>query len=234
MCDEDRLEKKFKCSRCQLLVHERCKSDAPLPCICETPISNVKKPNLQECTSNLPPESPRVPAFLVKCFHELQKQDRLTFIGLYEPIHRDPEVKEYIKAISEKLRRSTNRDLTGVPSFVIACCAKDFLEDIDEQLLCWYDKPFVAMERAMMKGRDRGEVHKWVEERLAELPVASQQTLAAILLHLHQFVRRNPTYGIGFLGHGANPEIQDAFFFGFFRYVIRPIQLLFTINEDDG
>lgn len=225
ICKDGRIDKKLKCFRCHLQVHPRCKSEAPLPCIYATPMTRAK-PNIQNCVGT-PSTLARIPALLIKCFYELQKQDRILQPGLYQEIIPDPEIRENIKKLSEKLRRSTNQDLTGVATQIIACCVKDFLEQIRDQLLGSHEQEFEAIERNWLKNNDLETAIKQVKTELSELPVGSRETIAALIIHLHQINKSSPSYENAFLGPHEKPGERVGRLLQCFCHILKPIWLLY-------
>lgn len=219
VCKWGRLAEKWKCRNCLMNVHERCICRAPLPCTYATPILFINSPDLKDCTRKLPTHLVRVPALLIKCFYELQKRDRIRTPNLYHLEKFNDKMRKIVQKVSRKMRRAANRDLSSVPTEAIVACVLDFLTDIKDQLLNDADiADFKAIEADIPNVSDTTTGQR-LKEKLAELPVESQQTLAVLILHLRQVADENPSYR-------GNLDILVPFF-----PIIEVIDLLFAVSH---
>lgn len=145
---------------------------------------------------------------------------------------RDMEFDAEIQNVSRKLRRRVNRDLTLIPTPILAACVYRFLVDIKRQILPKADIEFFEQFRegtqSVGKGKNIARPRQYTEEakkqmleHLSQMPLYRQHTLAFLILHLHQISTTTPSF--------SKCETQDELMQPL-REILPPIDILFNLK----
>lgn len=173
-----------KCRNCRVVVHPECKSKCPMGCSSTgpPPLGPQARPRPQIKPSSLesfcPLERPRVPLLVVDCISEIERR------GLQERgLYRIPGGDKALKELRDRfVAGKTALNLEKVEDVHVVCgLLKDFLRKLPEPLVTFrLHQRF--MEAAEIE--DEGGTVA-IYKAISELPPANKDTLASILLHLH-------------------------------------------------
>ena len=120
---------------------------------------------------------PRVPPILINCFHEIEKAHRVKEVGIY----RLSGAQSQVQALSRKLQKHVNHDLSSYETATITGVVKQFLlESLSEPLIP--SSVWTHFEKITEPGNPDVE-HK-IRGEVASLPVHNRDTLAFVMLHL--------------------------------------------------
>lgn len=178
-----------KCENCCIISHPECKELCPLPCIKITapaPSSRSKKNLISDYVNK--DSVPKVPALIVHCCNEIERDDNITTPGLYRVVSHKNETEDlYQKILKSK---------TGMPN----------LSKIDVHLLCGVNKVFLQhLDESLITttlwsnfseavGSDADEITQRTHMRYFigyDLPGANRDTLAYLMLHLHAIAKHS-------------------------------------------
>ncbi|KAM5154669.1 LOW QUALITY PROTEIN: rac GTPase-activating protein 1-like [Callospermophilus lateralis] len=174
----------LKCRDCRVVSHPECRGRCPLPCIPTLTGTPVKIGEGMQADS-VSQTSPMIPSIVVHCVNEIEQRG-LTETGL----HRISGCDRTVKELKEKfLRVKTVPLLSKVDdSHAICSLLKDFLRNVKEPLLTFrLNKAF--MEAAEITDEDNGIAATY--QAVGELPQASRDTIAFLMIHL-QRVAQSP------------------------------------------
>ncbi|KAI6190967.1 hypothetical protein M3Y97_00176100 [Aphelenchoides bicaudatus] len=166
--------KGLQCEVCKICIHEKCRKRAPVPCLppasFPTPGRNADtKLPLRGYCPNAPPY---IPALLIRCICELEK-NRLSTEGIY----RIPGNREDTNRLYKEFNNSNYiPNLSSEATEVITSCIKLFLKKLKDSLI-----PRSSYNE-FMKADDDDRL----AEALGELPDPNRDTLAYLCLHLQK------------------------------------------------
>ncbi|KAM8806949.1 rac GTPase-activating protein 1 [Eudromia elegans] len=195
-----------KCSRCQLLVHTKCRERCRGAC--EPWLRQRAWPRQGVLADFAPPIPPLVPALVVQCVTEVEARG-LVEMGLY----RVPGAEQLVREWKQRLLQAGDAPpgLGAVADVHVVCgVLKDFLRGLQEPLVTF------GLHAAFLQAAaipDEAACSTALCHVVTKLPPANRDTLAFLMLHLLR-VSRSPhcrmdvlnlsrVFGPTLVGHGC-------------------------------
>lgn len=175
-----------KCESCGVVSHPNCKEKCPLPCIKITaPVarSRQRKTLISDYVNK--DACPKVPALIVHCCNEIEREGNITQSGLYLVVKKEEDIIKLSNSILKSksgmpnLSRYEVHLLTGVVTY--------FLQKLDESLITttlWSH----FHEATKLDSKVETSTHMSYNIR-SDLPSANRDTLAFLMQHLHAIAK---------------------------------------------
>uniref|UniRef100_UPI0035902689 rac GTPase-activating protein 1-like n=1 Tax=Myxine glutinosa TaxID=7769 RepID=UPI0035902689 len=169
----------LKCRDCKIISHMECRDLCPLPCN-PTELGTPMRLNLGTLADFVPVSPPFVPPLVRQCVSEIEHRG-LTEIGIY----RVPGCIRTIKEMHEQfVQNRALPPLSRTQDINVVCgLLKDFLRCLREPLLTHRLHP-AFLSAAEITDEDNSKAA--ILQVVAELPCASQDTLAFLIIHLQK------------------------------------------------
>uniref|UniRef100_UPI00358E442D rac GTPase-activating protein 1-like n=1 Tax=Myxine glutinosa TaxID=7769 RepID=UPI00358E442D len=169
----------LKCRDCKIISHMECRDLCPLPCN-PTELGTPTRLNLGTLADFVPVSPPFVPPLVRQCVSEIEHRG-LTEIGIY----RVPGCIRTIKEMHEQfVQNRALPPLSRIQDINVVCgLLKDFLRCLREPLLTHRLHP-AFLSAAEITDEDNSKAA--ILQVVAELPCASQDTLAFLIIHLQK------------------------------------------------
>uniref|UniRef100_UPI00358E7654 rac GTPase-activating protein 1-like n=1 Tax=Myxine glutinosa TaxID=7769 RepID=UPI00358E7654 len=169
----------LKCRDCKIISHMECRDLCPLPCN-PTELGTRMRLNLGTLADFVPVSPPFVPPLVRQCVSEIEHRG-LTEIGIY----RVPGCDRTIKEMREQfVQNRALPPLSRIQDINVVCgLLKDFLRRLREPLLTHRLHP-AFLSAAEITDEDNSKAA--ILQVVAELPCASQDTLAFLIIHLQK------------------------------------------------
>uniref|UniRef100_UPI00358EA352 rac GTPase-activating protein 1-like n=1 Tax=Myxine glutinosa TaxID=7769 RepID=UPI00358EA352 len=169
----------LKCRDCKIISHMECRDLCPLPCN-PTELGTPMRLNLGTLADFVPVSPPFVPPLVRQCVSEIEHRG-LTEIGIY----RVPGCIRTIKEMHEQfVQNRALPPLSRIQDINVVCgLLKDFLRCLREPLLTHRLHP-AFLSAAEITDEDNSKAA--ILQVVAELPCASQDTLAFLIIHLQK------------------------------------------------
>lgn len=177
-----------KCEVCGVISHPECKERCPLPCVKITAPdtrSKSKKILISDYVNN--DSVPKVPAIIVHCCNEIERDDNIITEGLYRVVARRSDTED----LQEKILKSKSGmpNLSKVDVHLLTGVVKNFLQGLDESLITttlWSH----FSEAARLDSDVESRTHMTVFISY-DLPSANRDTLAYLMQHLHAIAKHS-------------------------------------------
>lgn len=176
------------CENCGIISHVECQNQCPLPCVkITTPCakSRSRKILISDYVNN--DAIPKVPALIIHCCNEIEREDNISSEGLYRAAARHTEVDE----LHQKILKSK----TGMPNLskydvhLLANVVKRFLSSLDESLITTTLWSHLSEAAKQHTGLEKLQYFTYFIG--CDLPVANRETLAYLMLHLHAIAKNS-------------------------------------------
>uniref|UniRef100_UPI00358DE75A rac GTPase-activating protein 1-like n=1 Tax=Myxine glutinosa TaxID=7769 RepID=UPI00358DE75A len=169
----------LKCRDCKIISHMECRDLCPLPCN-PTELVTPMRLNLGTLADFVPVSPPFVPLLVRQCVSEIEHRG-ITEIGIY----RVPGCIRTIKEMHEQfVQNRALPPLSRTQDINVVCgLLKDFLRCLREPLLTHHLHP-AFLSAAEITDEDNSKAA--ILQVVAELPCASQDTLAFLIIHLQK------------------------------------------------
>lgn len=176
------------CENCGIVSHVECQNQCPLPCVkITTPCakSRSRKILISDYVNN--DAIPKVPALIIHCCNEIEREDNITTDGLYRAAARTTEVEE----LHQKILKSK----TGMPNLskydvhLLTNVVKRFLQSLDESLITTTLWSHLSEAAKQHTGLEKLQYFTYFIG--VDLPTANRETLAYLMLHLHAIAKQS-------------------------------------------
>lgn len=176
------------CENCGIVSHVECQNQCPLPCVkITTPCtkSRSRKILISDYVNN--DAIPKVPALIIHCCNEIERDDNIATEGLYRAAARHTEVDE----LHQKILKSK----TGMPNLskydvhLLANVIKRFLSSLDESLITTTLWSHLSEAAKQNTGLEKLQYFTYFIG--CDLPAANRETLAYLMLHLHAIAKNS-------------------------------------------
>lgn len=180
--------KAYKCQCCNITCHIECKDNAPLPCVKITAPntrSRQKKILISDYVSN--DAVPKVPAIIVHCCNEIEKEANINTPALYQAIANTKDIED----LQQKILRSKSGmpNLSQVEVHLLTGVVKRFLQSLDESLITTTLWNYFAEAIKLSSDVDaKTHMSYYIEN---DLPTANRDTLSFLMQHLHLVARHS-------------------------------------------
>lgn len=177
-----------KCENCGVISHPECKEKCPLPCVkitAPSTRSSSKKILISDYVNS--DANPKVPALIVHCCNEIEREDNIITEGLYRVVARTGDIEDLQQKILKS--RSGMPNLSNVDVHLLTGVVKRFLQSLDESLTTttlW--SHFAEAIRLDTPIETRTHVEYYIGY---DLPTANRDTLAYMMQHLHAIAKRS-------------------------------------------
>uniref|UniRef100_A0A6G1S8E1 Rac GTPase-activating protein 1 n=1 Tax=Aceria tosichella TaxID=561515 RepID=A0A6G1S8E1_9ACAR len=172
----------FKCQVCNITCHPECKDNAPLPCVKITAPntrSKQRKILISDYVSN--DAVPKVPAIIVHCCNEIEKDENIDTPALYQAIASTKDIEELQQKILKS--KSGMPNLSKVEVHLLTGVVKRFLQSLDESLITTTLWNYFAEAIKLSSDLDaKTHMSYYIEN---DLPTANRDTLSFLMQHLH-------------------------------------------------
>jgi len=177
-----------KCESCGVVSHPECKEKCPLPCVKITAPNTRSRPKMILISDYVNSDAvPKVPALIVHCCNEIEREDNITTKGLYRVVARTSEIEELQQKILKS--KSGMPNLSKVDVHLLTGVVKRFLQSLDETLITttlW--SHFSEAVRLDSDIEARTHMSYYISY---DLPTANRDTLAYLMHHLHAIARHS-------------------------------------------
>lgn len=164
----------LRCKFCRIVVHQDCKTCAPLPCV---PILSTPS-HKQDGTlaSYVPKHPPHVPSILVKCIQEIEGRG-LVETGLWRTSGSEKVVKDLI---DKMLRPKCHTNLRKIDdTSVLTGVVKSFLMKLKQPLLT------ESLNEEFKLAAEKNSLN-YLYDVIGKLPHENRDTLAFLIVHLQK------------------------------------------------
>lgn len=178
----------LKCEVCGVISHPDCKEKCPLPCVKITAPntrSRQRKVLISDYVNN--DAVPKVPALIVHCCNEIEREDNIVTEGLYRVVAHTKETEELQQKILKS--KSGMPNLSKVDVHILTAVVKRFLQSLDESLLTttlW--SHFSEAIKLDTEVEARTHMSYFISY---DLPTANRDTLCYLMQHLHAIAKRS-------------------------------------------
>lgn len=177
-----------KCENCGVTSHPECKEMCPLPCVkitAPSSRSNKKMILISDYVNN--DAVPKVPALIVHCCNEIEREGNITTEGLYRVVARTTEIED----LQTKILKSRNGmpNLSKFDVHLLTGVVKRFLQSLDESLITttmW--SHFAEAVRLDSDVERQSHMSYFIS---FDLPAANRDTLAYLMQHLHAIAKNS-------------------------------------------
>jgi hypothetical protein len=178
----------YKCQVCSITCHPDCKDSAPLPCVKITAPntrSKQRKILISDYVSN--DAVPKVPAIIVHCCNEIEKEENITTPALYQAIACTKDIEELQQKILKS--KSGMPNLSKIEVHLLTGVVKRFLQSLDESLITTTLWNYFAEAIKLSSDLDaKTHMSYYIEN---DLPTANRDTLSFLMQHLHLVASRS-------------------------------------------
>uniref|UniRef100_A0A915DJE0 Rho-GAP domain-containing protein n=1 Tax=Ditylenchus dipsaci TaxID=166011 RepID=A0A915DJE0_9BILA len=166
-------------SDCELVIHERCRALAPLPCIPFVHTPQKQKQARPRLADYCPNTRPQIPALLIRCVVQIEK-GYLTKEGIYRTPGTMSEVNRLMEAFSSRFVPNLN----NYDPDVIAGCIKKFLSELREALIP------TSSYKEFVRAAESGNRDQLID-LVNGLPIPNRDTLAYMCAHLQKIASQS-------------------------------------------
>lgn len=172
----------YRCQTCNILCHPDCKDNAPLPCVKITaPNARSRQRKILISDYVSADAVPKVPAIIVHCCNEIEKEENITTPALYQAIGSTREIEELQQRILKS--KSGMPNLSKIEVVLLTGVVKKFLQSLDESLITTTLWNYFAEAIKLNTDLDaKTHISYYIEN---DLPTANRDTLSFLMQHLH-------------------------------------------------
>ena len=176
-----------KCEVCGVVSHPDCKDKCPLPCVKITaPNTRSRKKILISDYVNSD-AVPKVPALIVHCCNEIEREDNIVQPGLYRVVAHTKDIEDLQQKILKS--KSGMPNLSKLDVNLLTGVVKRFLQSLDESLIT--TTLWSHFSEAIKLDSDIERKTHMSYYISYDLPTANRDTLSYLMQHLHAIAKHS-------------------------------------------
>ena len=176
-----------KCEVCGAISHPDCKDKCPLPCVKITAPSTRSQKKILISDYVNSDAVPKVPALIVHCCNEIEREDNIITAGLYRVVAHTKDIEELqFKILKSK---SGMPNLSKIDVHLLTGVVKRFLQSLDESLIT--TTLWSHFSEAIKLDSDIEAKTHMSYYISYDLPTANRDTLTFLMQHLHAIAKHS-------------------------------------------